>query len=41
MLTQLTTDLCQVLKHNMGRFDNDASACYDRIIVTLGILPAH
>jgi hypothetical protein len=40
MLTQLTTDLCQILKHNMARFDNDASACYDRIIVALGMLAA-
>ena len=40
MLTQLTTDLCRVLKHNMARFDNDASACYDRIIVALGMLAA-
>jgi hypothetical protein len=40
MLTQLTTDLCQLLKHNMARFDNDASACYDRIIVALGMLAA-
>ncbi|KAI2505456.1 hypothetical protein MHU86_8979 [Fragilaria crotonensis] len=40
MLTQLTTDLCRVLKHNLARFDNDASACYDRIIVALGMLAA-
>ena len=40
MLTQLTTDLCRKLKHNMARFDNSASACYDRIIVALGILAA-
>ena len=40
MLTQLTTDLCRILKHNHARFDNDASACYDRIIVTLGMLAA-
>ena len=40
MLTQLTTDLCHVLKHDMARFDNDASACYDRIIVALGMLAA-
>ena len=40
MLTQLTTDLCQLLKHNLARFDNDASACYDRIIVALGMLAA-
>ncbi|KAI2501729.1 hypothetical protein MHU86_12735 [Fragilaria crotonensis] len=40
MLTQLTTDLCRVLKHDLARFDNDASACYDRIIVALGMLAA-
>ena len=40
MLTQLTTDLCRVLKHNIVRFDNDASACYDRIIVNLAMLAA-
>ncbi|KAI2492147.1 hypothetical protein MHU86_22412 [Fragilaria crotonensis] len=40
MLLQLTTDLCMVLKHNLARFDNDASACYDRIIVALAMLAA-
>ena len=40
MLTQLTTDLCRVLKHDFARFDNDASACYDRIIVALAMLAA-
>jgi hypothetical protein len=40
MLTQLTTDLCRVLRHDLARFDNDASACYDRIIVALGMLAA-
>ena len=40
MLLQLTTDLCHLLKHNLARFDNDASACYDRIIVALGMLAA-
>ena len=40
MLTQLTSDLCQVLKHDLARFDNDASACYDRIIVALAMLAA-
>lgn len=40
MLLQLTTDLCTVLKHNLARFDNDASACYDRIIVALAMLAA-
>ena len=40
MLTQLTTDLCRILKHDLARFDNDASSCYDRIIVALGMLAA-
>ena len=40
MLTQLTSDLCRFMKHNLTRFDNDASACYDRIIVALGMLAA-
>ena len=40
MLTQLTTDLCRVLKHDFARFDNDASACYDRIIIALAMLAA-
>jgi hypothetical protein len=40
MLTQLTTDLSRLFKVNLARFDNDASACYDRIIVMLGMLAA-
>ena len=40
MLNQLTTDLCRILKHDFLRFDNDASACYDRIIIALGMLAA-
>jgi hypothetical protein len=40
MLTQLTTDLCHLLKINLARFDNDATACYDRIIVCLGMMAA-
>ncbi len=40
MLTQLTTDLCRIHKHNLARFDNDARACSDRIIVALGMLAA-
>ena len=40
ILTELTNDLCRLMKHNIARFDNDASACYDRIIVTLGMLAA-
>ena len=40
MMMQLTTDLCRTLKHDLMRFDNDASACYDRIIVALGMMAA-
>ena len=40
MLTQLSTDLCRVSKINLARFDNDASAWYDRIIVALAMLAA-
>ncbi|KAI2511189.1 hypothetical protein MHU86_3154 [Fragilaria crotonensis] len=40
MLNQLTTDMCRVFKINYARFDNDASACFDRIIVALGMLAA-
>jgi hypothetical protein len=40
MLTELTSDLCRVLRVDLSRFDNDASACYDRIIVPLGMLAA-
>jgi hypothetical protein len=40
MLNQLTTDMCRVLRLNYVRFDNDASACFDRIIVALGMLAA-
>ena len=40
LLIQLTTDLFRLLKANLARFDNDASACYDRIIVALGMLVA-
>jgi len=40
MLTQLTADMCRLLKINYVRFDNDASACFDRIIVALGMLAA-
>lgn len=40
MLTQLTSDITRIQKTNMVRFDNDASACYDRIIVALGMLAA-
>ena len=40
MLTQLSTDLSRVCKTNLVRFDNDASACYDRIIINLAMLAA-
>ncbi len=40
MMNQLTTDLCRLLKVNYARFDNDASACFDRIIVALGMMAA-
>ncbi|KAI2496027.1 hypothetical protein MHU86_18500 [Fragilaria crotonensis] len=40
MLNQLTTDLCRLLKINYIRFDNNASACFDRIIVAIGMLAA-
>ena len=40
MLTQLTSDLCRILKLDFARFDNDASACYDRIIIALAMLAA-
>jgi hypothetical protein len=40
MLAHLTTDLWHLLKINLARFDNDATACYDRIIVALGMLDA-
>ena len=40
MLNQLTTDFCRLLRVNYARFDNDASACFDRIIVALAMLAA-
>jgi hypothetical protein len=40
MLNQLSSDLCRILKLNYARFENDASACFDRIIVALGMLAA-
>ena len=40
LLTQLTNDNCRILRYNMARFDNDASACFDRIIVPLAMLAA-
>ena len=38
MLTELTNDLCRL--HNIARFDNDASAAFDRVIITLGMMAA-
>ena len=40
MLTQLSTDLSRICKTNLARFDNNASACYDRIIINLAMLAA-
>jgi hypothetical protein len=37
-LQLISMDLCPVLKLNMASFDNDASDCYDHIIVALGML---
>jgi hypothetical protein len=39
-LQVISMDLCRILKLNIASFDNDASACYDRIIVALGMLAA-
>ena len=40
MLNQLTLYMCRLMKKNFVRFDNDASACFDTIIVALGTLAA-
>lgn len=40
MLTQMTMDLCQMPKHTLAHFDNDASAGYDWIIPCLAMLAA-
>jgi hypothetical protein len=40
LLTQLTNGNCRILRKNMARFDNDASACFDRIIAPLAMLAA-
>ena len=40
MLNQITTDVCRLLRVNDIRFDKDASACFDRIIVALAMLAA-
>jgi hypothetical protein len=36
----ISMDLCRILKLDMASFDNDASTCYDRIIVSPGMLAA-
>jgi hypothetical protein len=41
MLNQISNDICRTNKINLIRFENDASACYDRILVHLGMLAAH
>jgi hypothetical protein len=40
MLNQISNDICRTQKINIIRFENDASACYDRILVPLGMLAA-
>jgi hypothetical protein len=40
MLQKLSTDLARLLRHDFIHFDNNASACFDRIIVALGMLAA-
>ena len=40
MLNQISNDICRTAKINIIRFDNDASACYDRILVHLGMMAA-
>jgi hypothetical protein len=40
MLNQISNDICRTNKYNIIRFDNDASACYDRILVHLGMMAA-
>ena len=36
MLTQLTSNLYRITKHDLARFDNNALACYNWIIMDLG-----
>jgi hypothetical protein len=36
----LTYDLARILNVNLAVFDNDATGCYDRIIVALGMIAA-
>lgn len=40
MLNQISNDICRTNKINLICFENDASACYDRILVHLGMLAA-
>ena len=40
MLNQLTTDMVRIKKTYYAHFDNDASACYDRILVPLAMIAA-
>ena len=40
MLNQISNDICRTNKTNLIRFENDASACYDRILVHLGMMAA-
>ena len=40
MLNQLSNDIYRTNKINLIRFDNEASACYDCILVHLGMLAA-
>jgi len=40
MLQQISNDICRTQKINIIRFENDASACYDRILVHLGLMAA-
>ena len=40
LLQQISNDICRTQKINIIRFENDASACYDRILVHLGLMAA-
>jgi hypothetical protein len=40
LLKQLSYDLSRQCRTNLATFDNDASACYNRIIVALATLAA-
>ena len=40
MLNQVSNHLCRTQRLNILRFENDASACYDRILVHLGMMAA-